>query len=67
MNINLDSPTKLRNGEGICFPATIMFKSAICMLAKNKDEHKFKREIAPTSLSFTENDILAPVHGMGII
>ena len=61
MNFKLDSPSKLRNGEGVQFPAIIRFKSQLSASCFVKNEQKFKKIIAPTSLPFTELDILAPV------
>lgn len=61
MNINIDSPSKLRKGEGVNFPATIKFKSQLSAICLEKDEQEFKRKLAPTSMPYTESDILAPV------
>ena len=63
MNIILDSPSKLRNGEGVQFPATIRFKSQLSSICFAKNEQKFKKNIAPTTLPFTESDILASIPG----
>ena len=63
MSIKLDSPSKLRKGEGIQFPAIIRFKSQLSAGCLKIDEQRFKRRIAPTSLPFTESDILASIPG----
>ncbi len=61
MNVKLDSPSKLRKGEGVQFPATIKFKCQLSASCFAKNEQKFKMNIAPsTSLPFIETDILAP-------
>ena len=61
MNVKLDSPSKLRKGEGVQFPATIRFKSQLSDTCFVKNEQKFKKTIAPcSSLPFIESDILAP-------
>lgn len=63
MNIKLDSPSKLLKGEGIEFPTIIRFKSQLSAGCLKNDEQRFKRGIAPSSLPFTESDILASIPG----
>ena len=66
MNNKIDSPSKLRKGEGIQFPAIIRFKSQLSACCLKNDEKRFKRGIAPTSLPFTASDILASIPGDNI-
>ena len=63
MDIELDSPSKLRKGEGIHFPATIMFKSQLSSVSLGKNELMYRREIKSSSQPFIESNILAPAHG----